>query len=93
MFTSELECIRLNELTQTTEAVNMETYIQVSFWLGIAALVINMLLIAAVDYPKAKVETLGQKIFQMVSQYVNSGLKDILMSKQLIKQPYGAIGE
>jgi hypothetical protein len=66
VFTSELECIRLNELTQTTEAVNMETYIQVSFWIGIVALVINMLLIAAVDYPKSKVETLGQKIFQII---------------------------
>jgi hypothetical protein len=66
VFTSELECIRLNGLKQTTEAVNMETYIQVSFWLGVAALVINMLLIAAVDYPKAKVETLGQKIFQII---------------------------
>jgi hypothetical protein len=44
----------------------METYIKVSFWLGIFALVINMLLIAAVDYPKDKVETLGQKIFQII---------------------------
>jgi hypothetical protein len=44
----------------------METYIQVSFWIGVAALVINMLLIAAVDYPKAKMETLGQKIFQII---------------------------
>jgi hypothetical protein len=54
------------DLHKTTEAVNMETYIQVSFWLGIVALVINMLLIAAVDYPKPKVETLGQKIFQII---------------------------
>jgi hypothetical protein len=44
----------------------METYIQVSFWLGVFALVINMLLIAHEDYPKAKVETLGGKLFQII---------------------------
>ena len=44
----------------------METYIQVSFWLGIAALVVNMISIVAIDYPKQKEETLGQKIFQIL---------------------------
>jgi hypothetical protein len=44
----------------------METYIQVSFWMGIFALVVNMIAIAVVDYPKAKIETLGQKIFQIL---------------------------
>ena len=44
----------------------METYIQVSFWLGIACLVVNMISIAVIDYPKKKEETLGQKIFQIL---------------------------
>tara|TARA_R110002126_G_C10105849_1_gene466726 strand:- start:235 stop:417 length:183 start_codon:yes stop_codon:yes gene_type:complete len=44
----------------------MELYIQVSFWMGIFALVVNMISIAVIDYPKSKVETLGQKIFQIL---------------------------
>jgi hypothetical protein len=55
---------------QATEELNMETYIQVSFWLGITALVINMIRIAAVDYPNPKVETLGGKVFEVL---INAG--------------------
>ncbi|WVH05501.1 hypothetical protein HHKILHMN_00021 [Vibrio phage vB_VpaS_PGA] len=44
----------------------METYVTVSFWMGVFALVINLLCILCVDYPKTKQETLGMKLFQVL---------------------------
>ena len=44
----------------------METYIQVSFWIGVVALVVNMMLLAGVKYPKQKTETLGEKVVQIL---------------------------
>ncbi len=45
----------------------METYIQVSFWLGLFAVVVNIIKISSVNYPKTKVETLGFKVAEVLS--------------------------
>jgi hypothetical protein len=44
----------------------METYIQLSFWLNLICLAINMILICSVEYPKTKKETLGEKVFMVL---------------------------
>jgi|14BtaG_2_1085337.scaffolds.fasta_scaffold22662_5 hypothetical protein len=44
----------------------MEMYITVGFYIGIIALVINLLSLLVVDYPKTKKETIGEKLFQII---------------------------
>ena len=44
----------------------MDTYVLVSFWLGVITLAINLICVAGVSYPKVKEETLGQKVFQVL---------------------------
>ena len=44
----------------------MELYITVSFWLGVFGLVVNLLSLLVVEYPKTKQETIGDKLFMII---------------------------
>ena len=44
----------------------MELYVQVSFWMGVLAFVINMLCILSIEYPRKKTETIGEKLFAVI---------------------------
>lgn len=43
----------------------MELYIQVSFWMGLIALILNLLVLMAADFPIVKKETIGLKTAQV----------------------------
>lgn len=40
----------------------METYITVSFWLGVFALVVNLLTMMMAEFPRHERETLGARV-------------------------------
>lgn len=43
----------------------MELYVTVSFWVNVVALVLNLIGMAALDYPRHRKETLGFKVVQV----------------------------
>lgn len=44
----------------------MELYIQVAFWLGVLAMVINIFTLMCAEFPIIKKETLGLKVGQVL---------------------------
>lgn len=40
----------------------MELYVQVSFWLGVTAIVINILGLMVLEYPRQETRTLGKQV-------------------------------
>ena len=44
----------------------MELYITVSFWLGIFAIVVNMLILMVGEFPQTRTETVGYKVAQVL---------------------------
>ena len=44
----------------------MELYIQISFWLGIAGISINMIGLLMSEFPQTKEKTIGEVLFQII---------------------------
>ncbi|CAH9014060.1 hypothetical protein VP455E521_P0093 [Vibrio phage 455E52-1] len=44
----------------------METYIQVQFWLGILAFVLNVIVMAVKDFPYTQTKTIGNQLAGMI---------------------------
>jgi len=44
----------------------METYITVSFWMGVVAIVINLIVLMGGEFPRVRKETVGMKTVQVL---------------------------